>query len=95
MRRTTTFADISCPHCGQRNEMHSSPDRAVPGTGCVSMCWACRNFGIFVEVAGALTVRRCTPQEEAEVRALPQARAALAAAAESYTTDEFFDLWPG
>jgi hypothetical protein len=57
---------------------------AAPRAGDVAICWRCRGISIFS--AGPLGMERRLPtaEEDAEVRADPAVRRALAAMSESY-----------
>lgn len=84
----------SCPHCGRTNDNHDGPTRDTkPRPGDVSFCWSCRGLAFFDRTPlGVLTLRLPTPEEHAELDADPNVRAALAAAAESYTPAQAADL---
>lgn len=80
---------MKCPHCGREHEYHdgSTPD-AKPKPGDVSVCWKCRNFGIYTNFG----IRLPTPEEDAEIRSDPKVRAVLGLMEESYTPDQASEL---
>ena len=57
----------TCPYCGRSNEAHAptDPDQKPPSAGDVSICWKCLGISIFQEDG---TVRRTTPEEDADLR---------------------------
>lgn len=86
---------VTCPHCRRVNDSHISRDAEVPGDGDVSICWRCRKLAVFVETPTGYAVRMPTPDEQAEFDQDPDIRAALAAAAESYTPSQAATLLGG
>ncbi len=74
-----------CPHCGRINDSHDGPHPAdKPVSGDVSLCWGCGGLGIFTDGG----IRMPTQQEQAELEADSQVRAAQAAIRESYTPQQ-------
>jgi len=61
----------TCPYCGRENDSHAPTgnDYHVPEEGNVSICWKCHNIGIF---QGDGSVRKVSPEEDAELRAAPE-----------------------
>lgn len=73
-----------CPWCGRLHELHGSDGGGPPEPGDLSLCWGCRKVGVF---AGA-RIRKPTPQEQEDIDADPDVRAAIHAMRESHTPDE-------
>lgn len=56
-----------CPYCLRENDSHAptGDEKDTPEPGDVSICWLCRNIGMFTEEG---TVRKISPEEDAEIR---------------------------
>ena len=87
-----TTTAIACPYCGRENDSHTSADpRDRPAPGDVSICWGCRQIGLFTDTG----VRKPTAAEPAELEQAPEVRQALAAMREAYTPSEANQLRKG
>lgn len=86
MNITRLVAD--CPFCGRPNDAHSTQHDRPPVDGALSICWKCRNVGIFVSDSfGRLSIRRPTPVEAEAIAYNPnvaRARAALDQSSDPY-----------
>lgn len=69
-------SSIICPFCGRENDSHAPTgnDYQIPEEGDVSICWKCHGVGIF---QGDGTVRKPSPEEDANLRAAPEIADAL------------------
>jgi hypothetical protein len=67
----------TCPYCGRENDSHASTDdpNSKPSEGDVSICYKCRNIGIFTEEG----VRKASPEEDTEIRSHQNIQDALLA----------------
>lgn len=89
-------ADLRCPHCGvPAEEQDARSPKSRPRPGDISMCWDCRNLGVFVETPDGLSLRVPTDAERDELERDPRVRAARGALAESYDWRSALDLWRG
>ena len=92
----TKEIDLKCPQCGRLNERHDgATPNSKPSEGSISICWKCSGIGIFAMTNGALEIRLPSAEEQAELEAHPQIRAARAVIMESYTPDQAVSLWRG
>lgn len=85
------MSSTTCPYCGRENDSHAPTgnDYEVPEEGNVSICWKCHGLGIF---QGDGTVRRVSPEEDAELRAAPEIRDVLMVLKKSHTPLAAADL---
>jgi hypothetical protein len=79
--------DAVCPWCGVRSTTHDGP--AVPSTGDVSLCWECRQPGVWME-DGSLT----RPDDDllAKILADPRVKQMRGIMMEAITPNEAQDM---
>jgi hypothetical protein len=71
-----------CPFCGREHDLHSHPQGATPEPLDRSICWGCGNIAVYED---DLSLRRPTPEEEAEHTDNLAVQQALAARRSSLT----------
>ena len=88
-------SETRCPYCNRRNDRHANPEDANPGDGDLTLCWGCRQVGVFVVGPLGISVRKATDEETPVFMADARVRAALGAAAESFDPVTAAKLWKG
>lgn len=80
-----------CPYCLRKNDTHAptEPDHVPPSEGDVSICWKCHNLGIFREDG---TVRKTSPEEDADLRSHDNIRDALMVMGKAVTPTAAADI---
>lgn len=80
----------TCPFCGKlNNRHHCAGEPKAPEAGDVGICWGCRAWFVF---DSPTTIRRPTPDEQAEIDADPRVQLAAGVARESYLPTEAVKL---